>query len=591
MTTTLEQTEMAQTAQDDQSSTVAYRQTHPLDFKLLNGDEPVLYITDDTAGQRLRFEISNGSTKTIELNELNEAKEYHCRLTFRPGTLSATTLKQLTLADNGDGEAWTMIAPVKQNDGTVTVDFLHKEGLTLVAEGTIQLTLQNISADASGGSRNTQVELAYQQMQYRGDATELRGTQLTYLSIVNHSGNEAIPLHLGFAGTNTILNNGAENTLVLRVTNTSKDINLTFTDETQLTLLVDVGPNDEDWMLTDVDNAEQIEVVADGAAGEWTIHKNVEGKAPEWILTAAGGILPAGQHFQITLSNIRSSNPSGHTNLYLYYDNVPGYWDDHLTATIAKGPVVQQDVYEEGVFQGNSKVGIGTNSPDATLDVVGNISVRAADNGDDQPYTEISHDGENGYINTSASSRLDFQHEGTTQMTLTESGNLGIGIDEPATPLAIKGNGGTKAVGITQNHKGGAATMELTTTDRSGTQATRVLLRGDNDNADIEFCRGASGAEEVSLIIEGTNGNVGIGTQEPQTALHVAGEIKADRMTMGSSDTVTTDWIGRENAGSGKDEHEVRCPPGKVLVGFKFRRYRDDDADKDYYKFKAIWED
>lgn len=95
------------------------------------------------------------------------------------------------------------------------------------------------------------------------------------------------------------------------------------------------------------------------------------------------------------------------------------------------------------------------------------------------------------------------------------AGKLGIGVSSPTTPLAILGNGGTRAVGITQNSVGGTATMELTTTDAAGNQATRLVLSGNNDNGNVVFYRGARGSEAATMQITGSSGNVGIGTTTP----------------------------------------------------------------------------
>ena len=103
------------------------------------------------------------------------------------------------------------------------------------------------------------------------------------------------------------------------------------------------------------------------------------------------------------------------------------------------------------------------------------------------------------------------------------SGNVGIGTVSPGTPLAIRGNGGINDVGITQNQVGTASTMELTTRDVAGSQATRILMRGFADAADIEFYRGARGSETLSMHIEGDNGRVGIGTSAPAKELHLTG--------------------------------------------------------------------
>jgi len=115
------------------------------------------------------------------------------------------------------------------------------------------------------------------------------------------------------------------------------------------------------------------------------------------------------------------------------------------------------------------------------------------------------------------------------------SGNVGIGTTSPDTPLSIIGNGGVYPIGITQNQVGLDATMELTTTDSLGDQATRLLIRGNTDNADIEFYTGKRGSETKTMHIEGSNGNIGIGTTSPSQKLDVNGNAIADSWLTHSS--------------------------------------------------------
>ena len=122
------------------------------------------------------------------------------------------------------------------------------------------------------------------------------------------------------------------------------------------------------------------------------------------------------------------------------------------------------------------------------------------------------------------------------RVTILETGNVGIGTTLPSTPLAILGNGGVQPVGITQNSVGGTATMELTTQDGAGNQATRLKFGGNGNTPDAVFYSGASGAETATVHIEGTNGNVGIGTTAPAYKLDVSGEARIGYM--GSPDTI-----------------------------------------------------
>jgi microcystin-dependent protein len=66
-------------------------------------------------------------------------------------------------------------------------------------------------------------------------------------------------------------------------------------------------------------------------------------------------------HFDIKIGNIITNHPSGKTNCYVRFENIPGYWDNSFIVPIEKQPMIMR----------GDKVGIGK-EPEAKLDIGGN---------------------------------------------------------------------------------------------------------------------------------------------------------------------------------------------------------------------------
>lgn len=66
-------------------------------------------------------------------------------------------------------------------------------------------------------------------------------------------------------------------------------------------------------------------------------------------------------------------------------------------------------------------------------------------------------------------------------------------------------------IGISQGILGGVNTMEFTTGDGSGNQATRLMLRGASADADCEWYVGVSGSEALTMILAHPEGMLAVG--------------------------------------------------------------------------------
>lgn len=91
------------------------------------------------------------------------------------------------------------------------------------ADESLVIPLPNISANAGSGARGTRIELKLNQLTYDGETTAITGSRIQNLQIISHLGSRRVPLHVGFIGSNRVLNDGSSaNTLVLQLMNVLK---------------------------------------------------------------------------------------------------------------------------------------------------------------------------------------------------------------------------------------------------------------------------------------------------------------------------------------------------------------------------------
>jgi hypothetical protein len=175
------------------------------------------------------------------------------------------------------------------------------------------------------------------------------------------------------------------------------------------------------------------------------------------------------------------------------------------------------------------------------------------------------------------SSEWNFPGKIIASTALVSDDKLGIGTKNPSVLLALNSQLGGTDVGITQALLGGANTMELTTADSSGTQTTRLLLRS-GDNADVEFYSGASGAESKTMVIEGANGRVGIGSDPTGYMLTVGGGIRTYNSNMKSDGDIIATANTYGTCGTTAYEKwvtgqtfNIQCPQQRFMSGISIQ--------------------
>jgi hypothetical protein len=175
----------------------------------------------------------------------------------------------------------------------------------------------------------------------------------------------------------------------------------------------------------------------------------------------------------------------------------------------------------------SGNVGIGTSSPTSKLHVVGGRTDLAANS---EPYSlGVRYNSGTGqyYIGATNSATPDmvFSRSGGVEvMRLTDSGNLGIGLTNPASKLAVDGNpptaGALAAVSA-------AAGISLALSDNINCSlyvrhpASGPVIGTDGGNA-LRFATNGNAASDEKMRID-SSGNVGIGTSSPSEKLVVGG--------------------------------------------------------------------
>ena len=203
----------------------------------------------------------------------------------------------------------------------------------------------------------------------------------------------------------------------------------------------------------------------------------------------------------------------------------------------------------------SGKVGIGTSSPDAFLDVnSGSIDkVASFESTDATAYISIKDSntttaGAHGY--GANGNTLSLYSNGVRAIDVNASGNVGIGTTSHSNPLHIKATTNIPAL-IETTHTDGNSRLRFNTA--SGTDWSL----GGNNNGNFTIYDAVNnnnsfiveaGAAESTLVID-SNSRVGIGTENPQSKIHIDASTVDEGLLIESTDQFTDIHL-KDNGGS-----------------------------------------
>jgi hypothetical protein len=200
-------------------------------------------------------------------------------------------------------------------------------------------------------------------------------------------------------------------------------------------------------------------------------------------------------------------------------------------------PATQLHIEKSGlhtVVLDNGNVGIGTTSPATRLHITNGSAYGALMLGDNSGTNNhhLTHETDGSFgLWTGVFGT------GTRQLTVTSTGNVGIGTVSPGGKLDVNGKlltygGMAVSMGYVSNRYPGIGFNDVADTYQAATAGYGGLLQFDNTMGDLTYYTGSNVAALAShthtaLLTIKPTGNVGIGTTSPAQKLSVVGTIES----------------------------------------------------------------
>lgn len=316
-------------------------------------NNPSLDLRDDNQQNAIHLGSSSTQNLNLVINNLSSSEDVQINPIANASTPSSTNYhfkisfisKNITLSLLTSAPAPNWLMSLVSGGDTTTIYFLATQAQTISAGD--NLTLKISYSNAQAPLILLGADIGANTSYITNLPSHSRAVSLTLVP----PGKEKIPLIVDILGRRTLLNDGSPQDLTFYLQNLDPDGALSLTPSTEsnpstFTLWFDtITLNTTGGFYPEyLGISSDIQSIKIAPPPGWSCKLSTpSGQGnPQWTITTTDTTIGSLGSLAFSITNIITEMDPGFTNLYLKYQNIPGYEDGIMTAQIEKSPTQYQ---------------------------------------------------------------------------------------------------------------------------------------------------------------------------------------------------------------------------------------------------------